>query len=680
MTRQEKKILDMLDEATQDVKVPESLEPEQVGKLLENRKVKSWKRRHTFALAAACAAVLVGIGGMAVLGGIGDMAVFLGTEPGTEGDRQPAAKQEERGDENLPISESLAKAESYDEILEYLNAYDEYINRDIYYDIDGGFTAGAENKAEEGEVVMEDSAAISTDSSADMAAPMARTEEKLAAGTGAGGEFSDTNVRTEGIGEADIVKTDGKYLYVKKENGEEISIVDTSEDQMKVVSTIQIPGESKRVQEFYISGKKLFVLMTLDVEKLDKNGNMIYDTDTKLVTYDLADITAPELKGTLTQSGSYQSSRFVDGYLYIFSNYYVYGNHSIDDRDFIVPLVNDKVMEADSIYLPPIHSANQYLVAVSVNAEKPDEVVDQKAVLSEGGSCYVSGNNIYIYESTWCDNPLVRTSLSTVNRTVIRKISYKDGKLNGEAQGKVNGWLNDSFSIDEYDGNLRIVATVDGAVETTNAVYVLDKDLNIIGEIKNLAEGERVYSARMLGETGYFVTYRQTDPLFSVDFSDPADPKIIGDLKIPGFSEYLHFYGENQLLGIGMDTDEESGVTNGVKISMFDISDPSDVKEVQKYVIPDAYYAQVFNDYRAVMIDHSKNIIGFDVSGNTEMYYIFSYDAANGFNLEMREEVNGRSYDGTRGLYINDKVYVVNGNVIESYRMGSYEKVDDLLL
>ncbi|MCI8640254.1 MAG: hypothetical protein HFG41_14245 [Coprococcus sp.] len=670
MTRQEKKILDMLNEATQDVKVPESLEPEQIEKLLENRKVKRWKRGYTYSLAAACTAVLVGVG---------FFAGSLGTKPQTDKNNTSLAQQEERGTENLPISESLAKAESYDEILEYLNAYDEYINREIY-SFDGGFTAGAEN----GEIVMEDSegAGVSTDSAADMAAPMARTEEQKfeATAEGAGADFSDTNVRTEGVGEADIVKTDGKYLYVKKENGEEISIVDTSEDQMNVVSTIQIPGESKRVQEFYISGKKLFVLMTLDVEKLDKNGQMLYETDTRLVTYDLADIKAPELKGTLTQSGSYQSSRFVDGYLYIFSNYYVYGNHTIDDRDYIVPLVNDKVMEADSIYLPPIRSANQYLVAVSVNAEKPDEVVDQKAVLSEGGSCYVSGNNIYIYERTWCDNPFVRTSLSTVNRTVIRKISYKDGKLNGEAQGKVNGWLNDSFSIDEYDGNLRVVATVDGAVETTNAVYVLDKDLNVIGEIKDLAEGERVYSARMLGKTGYFVTYRETDPLFSVDFSDPENPKIIGDLKIPGFSEYLHFYGENQLLGIGMDTDEESGVTNGVKISMFDISDPSDVKEVQKYVIPDAYYAQVFNDYRAVMIDHNKNIIGFDVSAYNEMYYIFSYDATNGFNLEMKEEINGRSYDGTRGLYINDKIYVVNGNVIESYRMGSYEKVDDLLL
>ena len=126
-----------------------------------------------------------------------------------------------------------------------------------------------------------------------------------------------------------------------------------------------------------------------------------------------------------------------------------------------------------------------------------------------------------------------------------------------------------------HKGNLRVVTT-EGE---TNSVYVLDKELKQIGAIEDLAEDERVYSARFMGEVGYFVTFRETDPLFSVDLSDPEKPKIVGELKIPGFSDYLHFYGEDQLLGIGMNVDEETQITDGVKLSMFDISDKTDVKE-----------------------------------------------------------------------------------------------------
>ena len=175
------------------------------------------------------------------------------------------------------------------------------------------------------------------------------------------------------------------------------------------------------------------------------------------------------------------------------------------------------------------------------------------------------------------------------------------------------------------------------------------------------------------------MTYRETDPLFSVDFSDPTNPQIIGSLKIPGFSEYLHFYGDNMLLGIGMDTDE-NGATNGVKLSMFDISNPADVKEVQKYTIKGAYYSDVFNDYRAVLVDYGKNMIGFSCQGDIEHYYIFSYDKTNGFCVEMDEEVNGMSYMGTRGLYVGERFFVVKGNAVESYRIRTYEKIDDILL
>ena len=235
----------------------------------------------------------------------------------------------------------------------------------------------------------------------------------------------------------------------------------------------------------------------------------------------------------------------------------------------------------------------------------------------------------------------------------------------------------DSFSIDEYKDHLRVVVT-DGDV---NAVYVLNKELETVGSIDNLAKDERVYSARLMGDTGYFVTFRETDPLFSVDLSDPENPEIIGSLKIPGFSDYLHPYGGGRLLGIGMNVDEDTMITDGVKLTMFDISDPADVKEEDTFVLKNVYSTDVSYDYKACLADAARNIIGF--SGYTDggqEYFIFEYDSNNGFICKMEEEINGSGGSGARGVYINQTLYVIEGNIIEAYSLKDYGKVDDIIL
>ena len=347
----------------------------------------------------------------------------------------------------------------------------------------------------------------------------------------------------------------------------------------------------------------------------------------------------------------------------------MYINNDMEPREYI-PLINGEMMKADDIYLPPSRKAYMYEVITSVDLEKPGETKDSKAIFSEGGQIYVSNSNIYFYETVWG-----RYSGGCI--TTIRKVAYKDGKLEAKAQGQFDGYLNDSFSIDEYKGNLRVVTTDNDS----NAVYILDEELEEIGAIEKLAKDERVYSARFMGDVGYFVTFRETDPLFSVDLSDPENPKVIGELKIPGFSDYLHFYGEDQLLGIGMDVDEETLVTNGVKLTMFDISDKTDVKEADTYVLKNVYNTDVSYDYKAALIDPGRNIIGFpaDTEGG-QKYYLFEYDKGNGFACNMEEEINGNSMRNTRGLYIDDTLYVVKGNIIEAYSLKDYKKVGDLIL
>lgn len=705
MPDQEKKVLDALDCAVKEVEIPKSLQPENIQKILvESEQVRKmspgfrqkfkWNRYYSYVAAAAILVLVIGAGVFSKHGMLRDFAgkSFDGkgsmVQEASDEAMNEAAKSETKSAEadTSPSKEMLASAGDYEEVYDYIKTYQDAV-KEMQSNQSEVYGGGIYEEASDSDGRTLDNIASSQEKW------NAAATENLAAGEKGG--FSDTNVRTEGIGEADIVKTDGSYLYVLKESESEIAIIDARSDKMKLVSTIK-SSEKGQISEFYVAGKQVFVLTTEYNYKLDKNGVEIYDgAELEMLVYNVKDIANPKLTDRITQSGHYRTSRFVDGYLYLFSEFSV-DECKKDDFHSFIPLINGSLLPEDCIYLPEEHAANRYTIVVSVKTDNPGKIVDQKAVLSEYGECYVSHNNIYIYENMW-NSVLFRTKALTSkyvrtdarvlgsnfnerNRTLIRRISYENGKLTGEAKCEIKGRLNDSFSIDEYDGTLRVVTTIDGSIEMTNAVFVLDKDLKIIGKITDLAKGEQVFSARFFGKTGYFVTFRQTDPLFSVDFSNPKKPKIIGTLKIPGFSEYLHFYGDSLLLGIGMDADEKTGITNGVKISMFDISDPSDVKEVHKHLIKDACYSEVFHDYRAVLVDPKKNLIGFQVDGNRENYYIFSYDKVNGFQVEMKEEVNGAGGAGTRGLYIGDRFYVVKGNTVESYRMGTFEKVDDLVV
>lgn len=195
-----------------------------------------------------------------------------------------------------------------------------------------------------------------------------------------------------------------------------------------------------------------------------------------------------------------------------------------------------------------------------------------------------------------------------------------------------------------------------------------------------------------MGNVGYFVTFRQTDPLFSVDLSDPANPKVLGELKIPGFSTYLHPYGENLLLGIGYDADEDTGWTECVKLSMFDVSDPANVKEVHKNSLVDFTYTGVEVDHKAALIDAKKGIIGFPArgyqdNGEYNVYLVFGYDGETGFYQKFSEgyamgydaELHEFKYElfssDCRGAYIGDTFYMINpAYEIKAYDMEKWEQ------
>lgn len=683
MEKREQEILEKIEEKTKDVKVPESLMPDQIEKLLEEKgKKSSMKRANLYRIGSLLAACLVLAAGIKIAGNVGtgpdsgnvnESAVKTAEETAEDESGAVAAGGQAAAPKAENTEEDSGKKDDYKKVYSYIKAKldmqksEEERYFDMTSETDGALSSGAMRKESAAEDVAMETADTGSAKNAD-------------------GGYSETNVRQEGVDEGDIVKTDGRYLYVLKENKEQISIVDTK-GSLKEISRIKAEKDRK-IEEFYLvpeKNKLVYISGVYETETVvqEEASEEVYEDDyvflgngeeitekTEAVTYDIKDPKKPKKSGSVTQSGYYSSSRMAGGYLYLFSNYSVGSKVDGNQPRTFIPMVNDSLIREKDISLPPFECGSMYEVVTTVNIEKPSETADSKAIFTDGGELYVSNENIYYYETKWNDD-------GDAEKTVIRKIGYKGGKLSSAVQGSIKGYINDSFSIDEYKGNLRIVATVG----ETNSVYVLNEKLKIIGSIKKLAKDERVYSARFLGDTGYFVTFRETDPLFSVDLSNPEKPKILGKLKIPGFSDYLHFYGKDKLLGVGMNVEEEAQVTDGVKLSMFDISDNTDVKEEHKLVLKNVYSTDVSYDYKAALIDADRNIIGF--AGSTEggeRYYLFDYDEKTGFKCKMSKEINGRSGRAARGVYIEDTLYVVCGNVIEAYSLKDYRKTGDLIL
>lgn len=681
-------LMDDLRKMADDLPVPPALEPDSVERMLEERaqkKRRKYVRIYGGAAAAACVCVVIGLSAAYLTGRPGNEAAdYAAGNSDASGSVESAssdsamsggAESADAGAAELSAEQAdeLTTAEDYNEIYGYIQDQRDAEEKMTATHSDGGFFDA-----------VEDSAASQESSSA------------AATGTsGKSGSYSDTNVRTEGVGEADIVKTDGENIYLV--NGETVEIVDIASDEMEHLAQIEME-EDCYVTELYAADERLLILYTREEYDDGKTGyDGTYRQYTCTDVYDISDPADPEKISTLSQSGYYNTMRVKDGYAYVLSDYSLPYDISRPEPRTYIPEVQGEIMPVSDIYMPQRKMGNDYTVITAFSLDDPKEKTDSKAVFGTAGECYVSTENIYVTESYYNNND------ANVTQTSIRRIAYEDGVLTGTAQTRVDGILNDSFSIDEYDGYLRLVTTVTsvngtegsfltaladmfGGEETetevrsvdTNSLYILDSDLNVTGEIRDLAPDERVYSARLMGDTGYFVTFRETDPLFSADLSDPHNPKIIGELKIPGFSEYLHPYGDGKLLGIGMDVDEETVATEGVKLSMFDISDPSDVKEENKYIMKDMYGTDAGYDYKAVFADVEKNLFGFLAYGDSTVYTVFTYDEEGGFREVFSRTLNWAG--SVRGMYAGEKFYLVSANTIESFRLADFEKVDDIVL
>ena len=723
-----------IDEKTKDLPIPDSISPDSMKKMLDEHIEKNGtipldssdssismgkRNRYIRRFTAAACVVLCLAGSLGVsklLSYNKNTDTDAAPEETMESDSNLASDTEESFDNDLAYQSTLSSPSSYEEYYNTIkSAYDAYYDSISMVDTYTN-TLDESRQIDVNEEAMEDSilgkSASVTNQASEYAASDASYDSRSLSDTKADKEYSDTNTQEKNVAEGDIIKTDGTYIYkvitgYDSETGHttyRLTITKTSNGKLTFITSFDLTDAIKKenendyinFQEFYLYKNQLICMYSRENYNEDTSSTHSY-----IVIYDLKDKKNPKKVKTLSQSGWYESSRISNGYLYTISNYTDSSLTDIKKYKNYIPCINEETIDCEDIYYPSNALMESTHVITTLNLDNPVDFTDTKAIPSTGTETYVSDSAIYFYATIY-DN---------ITKTEIMKINYDKGKLTVGNSAVIAGYLYGPFAINEYDGHLRIVATIpannislirylaeedaissdsnnETVKEDVNTLYILDENMELTGKIAGIAPGETIYSARFMGNTGYFVTFRNTDPLFSVDLSDPANPVILGDLKVTGFSNYLHFYGKNTLLGIGEEIDPDTQEFLGVKLSMFDISNPSDVKEADKYIIKDSEFSSALYDYKAIMIDPDKNIFGFlycASAGNEIKYYYatYAYEEKYGFIETARYEIEDSSMyeDGTvRGLYIGDYFYLTTNKTITGYKIGSEDAISSVTL
>ncbi len=564
---------------------------------------------------------------------------------------------------------------------------------------------------DEEKVSMEAAAAPSAASGSNGAMPTPAPAMDMAMADSGGGEngFSTTNTQVERVDEGDIVKTDGKTIFVAR--GPQIELVSAQGSNMKRLSTIKLETTNAYVQEMYITGQKLIVVSSYWVQPETNGTAPSYEgksmyaiwrpskTFTQYLVYDVADVSAPELQRSFEIEGSPLSTRVIGSVLYFMTNQYLQPLYSDSPKpEEILPQVRDSevsdeltcVPVTDIAYFPGDQNQNYLIVgAFDVSASDP---VDYQTFIGAGQTVYMNEQSLFCANPEWKENGTV---------TNIFRFAIDGTAIALVASGTVTGAPINQYCMDEYNGVFRI-ATNDWNTRTSY-VTTLDEDLKVLGRSSGLAPGENLQSVRFTGDTAYVVTFQNTDPLFVLDLSNPRDIKVLGELKIPGFSQYLHPIGNGLVVGFGRHTNElfvklDDGTMQsvgfrdaGLKVSLFDVSDPKNPLEIDKLLLGNASYSPAFDNPRAFMVDRGKSQFAFPVSsyawdttlGNNDLGNFTGAIVVGVANrkLELRAKLklptdNEKYYDiySTRVQYIGDTCYLAGSEGIVSFDYSTFAK------
>ena len=557
-------------------------------------------------------------------------------------------------------------------------------------------------------------------------------------------EYSTTNIQVENVDEADITKTDGDYIYSISDNN--VIITNSiNPENIKIEATI-VQYDGCIPEELIIYKDKLVVINS-------KNNNSTsyyssrYNSNTVVKIYNIENKSKPVEVKNYELYEPYYTSRCIDNELYVIASGKLKKEQSVIIRKYKEDN-QEKEIPLNSInYLKGVKTNNQSIISV-VDLDNPKSDVRINSYLIDISNAYVSQNSIYLLNTGYDYDesvPKIRDlfgikgiigvltyddyDYSYVNKTEIYKFDIsKDGSLSYKAKTKIDGKTINQYSLDEKDGHLRIALYDDDGAR----VAILDNNLKQIGISDYVAKGETMYSSRFIGDKAYLVTFKNMDPLFVIDLSDETKPKVLGELKIPGYSTYLHPYDENHLIGIGMETEEVvnrnssgkvvSTTTKiiGMKMALFDVTDVNNPTQISQTVIGDRRTTSaILTNPKALLFSKKKQLIAipvnnynedFEVSSSSdsytsmidsykkynknyvaEGYFVYNINLEEGFKLKgiitheksLKNKYNTSNYYYNnskllRGLYIDNNLYTVSESAIKVNNLDTLELIKEI--
>lgn len=620
-----------------------------------------------------------------------------------------------------------------------------------------------------------------------------------------GTDYSKVNSQVEGVDEADVVQTDGEYIYQVNKNKIVVAKAYPA-DNMEIVNTLNLSADTSfSAREMLLGKNKLIVIGTsYQSVKVSPTTTLIpavtpivtlvpktsvapvvstvppvsatpagstgggtvkftpapsssmgiavpptnyiptYSVETtKAFILDITDKKNIKKIRAIDIDGNYISSRKIDSVLYLVTNKSIYNYIQFGDTEYAKPRYRDSnlgdnynCLDYEKINYFPEFIRPNYLNIAGLDVEDNNSELHFTSYLGAGDKMYVSQNNIYVAETNYYSYPvlLARPAVGVsampaynTQNTLVYKFAIDKGESKFKGKGEIPGIILNQYSMDENKGYFRIATTVGSVFGTgdnisKNNLYVMDDNFKVTGKIENIAPGEKIYSVRFMGDRGYMVTFKKVDPLFVFDLKDPNKPAILGELKIPGYSDYLHPYDENHVIGFGKDSIESGSDQfawyQGMKVAMFDITDVNKPKEQFKVLIGDrGTESELLRNPKALLFSKSKNIMAFPVSlyeipaetkqdttitVSTTMpqYGKFTYQGAYVFNIDMEKgfllkgrvthlnddelaKINSSTYYSgssdnyiNRIMYINDILYTLSNNKIKANNISDLKEIN----
>lgn len=502
-------------------------------------------------------------------------------------------------------------------------------------------------------------------------------------------DYSGTHQQVEGVEEADLLKSDGKYIYYIAKGS--LNIVSAENGKLTYLSHTEKSDDT--IVEMYLVNNRIILIRKKLDNTYPREENRIKgyndeqteeyrpdNADTFVDIIDITDKANPEVVNSYSQNGNYISSRMIDNCLYLATSYTVEGSVKKENEEGYIPSYNmnnkQSLIEAKDINIALDCNNTTYTILAGIDTSAQKPLVSIKAVLGYSGVVYANSSSFYVAGPKFGH---------TSQKTAIIRFSMNNGQIEHNGYGEVDGIVLNQFSMDEHNGYFRI-ATTDfnySSGKRSNGIYVLDDKLKTVGKKTGIAPQESIKSARFDGDTAYIVTFLNTDPLYRIDLSDPKKPEIKSETKINGYSAYLVSFGDGKLLGIGVNADE-NGITDGMKITMFSKGDNGSSEEISSEVLGSGSVLSDLYDHKKYIAEPEKNIIGIPVSyydgiDFSNEYYLYRFNNDK-FEQIGKYEQHTSDYGNyfVRSMYIGDYVYLFSKEAVSSFDIEKFEKQDTL--